>query len=177
MPDSAHSEEIVELVDEDDQVIGTVPVKVANLDPTKIHREVAIMVADSRGRLLLQKRSQQKDHEPGLWTMAAAGHIPVGMTPLEGAHAELQEELGFDTELQFVEKYFDEIPTQRRFIYLYIGTSDDPKLVLEPSEVDTAEFVDEAEAIRRIGQSRTGMGLNYELAKRFFAGEFDQFLQ
>lgn len=174
MPDSGTSEEIIELVDEHDQVIGTVTAREANQDPTKYHREVGVLIVDSRGQILLQQRALTKQLEPGKWTMAAAGHIPVGMTPEQAAHMELEEELGFDTELAFIEKRFDQIPTQSRFFYFFIGQVDDPEITLETEEVADAGFYDESESLKLLDWDPDG--LNQELTKRFFAGEFAHLL-
>lgn len=174
MPDSGQSEEIIELVDSEDNVIGTIPIQQANSDPTKYHREVGILIVDSTGRLLLQQRALTKRHAPGVWTVAAAGHIPVGMTPEQAAHMELQEELGFDTELRFFEKVFNQVPTQSRFFYNYIGRADNPGIMIEPEEVAQAGFYSEADASKLLSQEPEGLSLR--LAKRFFAGELDTFL-
>lgn len=175
MPDSGTSEEIIQLVDKNDKVIGTIPISQANSDPTKFHREVGIIIVDSQRRMLLQQRAFTKKHDPGKWTVAAAGHIPVGMTPEEAAHMELQEELGFDTELTFFEKVFHQIPTQSRFFYNYLGRVDSPQITIEPAEVAQAGFYSETEALKLLGEEPEGLSL--QIARRFFAGELDGFLQ
>lgn len=174
MTDSDQSEEIIELVDQNDTVIGTVTAKEANVDPTKIHREVGIIIVDSQKRMLLQQRALTKKNAPGVWTVAAAGHIPVGMTPEEAAHMELQEELGFDTQLIFFEKAFDQIPTQSRFFYNYIASVDNPRITIEPKEVAQAGFYPEKQALELLGQEPGGLSL--KMAKRYFSGELDRYL-
>ncbi|MBN1308375.1 MAG: NUDIX domain-containing protein [Chitinispirillaceae bacterium] len=49
---------------------------------------------NSRGALLLQKRSPFKETFPGLWDISAAGHISAGDSSRETAVRELREELG-----------------------------------------------------------------------------------
>jgi len=155
-------------------VIGTVPIKVANTDPTKYHREVGILIVDSNRRVLLQQRALTKSHHPGFWTITAAGHIPTGMTPEEAAHMELTEEPGFDVQLAFVGKTFNQIPTQSRFFYNYVGQLDDPVLTLQRSEVAQADFYAEPEAIALL--ERQGGSASLPFVQRYFAGELDRFL-
>lgn len=58
------------------------------------HRAVHIWVIDEWERILLQQRALNKDSNPGLWDISAAGHISAGQNSLEAAVRELQEELG-----------------------------------------------------------------------------------
>lgn len=48
--------------------------------------------------LLLQRRSMDKDSNPGCLDISSAGHIPAGCTYVESALRELKEELGLDIE-------------------------------------------------------------------------------
>lgn len=58
------------------------------------HRSVHIWLLDEQGRLVLQKRSEHKDTNPGLLDVSCAGHITGNDHALETAVRELQEELG-----------------------------------------------------------------------------------
>jgi isopentenyldiphosphate isomerase len=60
------------------------------------HRTVHAWILNSRGELLIQKRSMTKDSNPGLWDVSAAGHLSAGETPLEALVKEVREELGLD---------------------------------------------------------------------------------
>lgn len=58
------------------------------------HSSVHIWLTDDEGNLLMQKRSELKDTNPGMWDVSCAGHITAGDASLETAEKELQEELG-----------------------------------------------------------------------------------
>lgn len=113
-------DELLDLVDGEDRVIGTVRKGDANRDPRLVHREVAILIHRD-GELLWQQRSWAKTVMPGVWDVACAGHVPAGATPEEAAHQELREELGFDTELAFVERRLVRQPNETYFAYVYTG--------------------------------------------------------
>ena len=58
------------------------------------HRAVHLLIFDAGGRLFLQKRSNIKDINPGLWDSSAAGHVDAGETYDACVLRELREELG-----------------------------------------------------------------------------------
>lgn len=58
------------------------------------HRIARIMVEDTEGRILLQRRSHEMVLYPGRWDNSAAGHVDQGMSYLEAARQEVTEELG-----------------------------------------------------------------------------------
>jgi len=51
---------------------------------------------NSEGQLFLQKRSMEKDVQPGKWDMSVGGHVDAGEEPADAAARELSEELGVD---------------------------------------------------------------------------------
>lgn len=53
-------DELLDLVDDHDVVVGGVWKSKAHQDPTLIHREVAVIVFSNKKEVLLQQRSQKK---------------------------------------------------------------------------------------------------------------------
>jgi isopentenyl-diphosphate delta-isomerase type 1 len=62
------------------------------------HRVAHIWIVNSKGEVLIQKRSPQKDSYPNMWSMSCEGHISAGQEPIQGALRELKEELDLDLE-------------------------------------------------------------------------------
>jgi isopentenyldiphosphate isomerase len=58
------------------------------------HLAAFVWVFDSAGRILLQRRSMNKDAWPGRWDASAAGHVAAGESAVEAAARELAEEIG-----------------------------------------------------------------------------------
>jgi len=136
------TDELLDLVDEKDNIIGEVWKSKANTNPNVIHREVALLIYDDQKRVLIQKRSMKKKNDPGLWIISVAGHVPKGMTPLQAAHMELKEELGFDTKLKFINKYLLTYSFEKHFAYLYTGKyPKGTKITLDPRESDEYRFI------------------------------------
>jgi len=84
-------EEVI-LVDSGDNEIG-VAEKLEAHRRGDLHRAFSVMVWDSRGRLLLQRRHVGKYHSGGLWTNTCCGHPRPGETPIEAAVRRLDEEM------------------------------------------------------------------------------------
>ena len=92
-------EELMVLVDNDDRVIG----EGGKFDVHRqgvLHRAHSVIVWDSGGRLLLQKRHGGKYHSGGLWTNACCGHPRPGEDDLAAALRRLGEEMGFTCSLE-----------------------------------------------------------------------------
>ena len=90
-------EEIFDVVDDQDQVIGQEPRGIVHARDLR-HRAVHIFVFNAAGELFLQKRSPWKDKCPGKWDSSAAGHLDSGEDYAAAARRELTEELGVATQ-------------------------------------------------------------------------------
>lgn len=86
--------ELFDIVDEQDRVIGQAPRSRCHGDPSLIHRVAHVLVFNPAGDLLLQKRSMNKDIQPGRWDTSVGGHLDPGESYLEAARREMEEELG-----------------------------------------------------------------------------------
>ena len=58
---------ILQLVDDKNRVIGKAPRNICHGNPALVHRSVHIIVVNSKNMILLQKRSKNKDVQPGKW--------------------------------------------------------------------------------------------------------------
>jgi isopentenyldiphosphate isomerase len=85
--------EILEVVDKYGNVLKLAKRSEIHRNPSLIHRVVHVLVFDKKGRLLLQKRSLNKDVAPGKWDTSVGGHVNPGEDILEAAKREMKEEL------------------------------------------------------------------------------------
>ncbi len=116
------------------------------------HRAAHIWIATNDGRILLQRRSLQKENHPGLWDVSAAGHVSSGESVVDSAIREVGEELGLHiepSELRHIATiaesfvlndatYFD---NEFHEIFLVHRDIDLAKLKLQREEVDAVELV------------------------------------
>lgn len=88
------SEEHLEIVDYKGAVIGYAPRNRIHGNPFLMHRVVHVLVLNTKGEILLQKRSQRKDVAPGKWDTSVGGHVGIGEDLLSSSKREMHEELG-----------------------------------------------------------------------------------
>ncbi|SMO62002.1 isopentenyl-diphosphate Delta-isomerase [Solitalea koreensis] len=116
------------LVDHQDNVIGYGE-KLSVHQKGELHRAFSIVVFNSKGELLLQKRAKDKYHSGGLWTNACCSH-PLKDEELEDTlHKKLMGEMGFDCELHFLYKFiyrsvYENGLTEHEYDYVYVGSFD-----------------------------------------------------
>ncbi len=85
--------ETFDVVDEADRVIGKESREHVH-DRKLLHRAVHVFIQSRSDHWLMQRRSDQKDIEPLLWTTSCSGHVDSGEEYLESAVRECKEELG-----------------------------------------------------------------------------------
>lgn len=96
--------ETVTLVDEDDNEIGSSGKLPAHRDG-KLHRAFSILVSNSKGELLLQRRAAGKYHFASLWSNTCCGHPRPGEDTRAAAERRLWEEFGFTVALQKLDAF------------------------------------------------------------------------
>ena len=142
-------EEYFDIVDENDQVIGTAPRSRCHGNPSLIHRTAHVVVLHSDGqRILLQKRAMTKDIQPGKWDTALGGHLAHGESYEDGARREMSEELGLPCDLPlkflFRSEIRNEIESENVGIFLLV--SDGP-FHFQQEEIDEVRFFTREELV------------------------------
>lgn len=138
-------EEIVQIVDEDDQVIGAMARRLMR-EQRLIHRASYILVFNAAGELYVQKRTQSKDIYPGYWDVAAGGVVLAGESYEESAERELAEELGVSAELEFLFDQYYEDQGNRVWGRIFTCIHEGP-FSLQPEEVEYGRFMSPAIAL------------------------------
>lgn len=131
-------EETLILVNQYDQQVGTERKLKVHRDGL-LHRAFSIFIFNTKGELMLQRRTLGKYHSGGLWTNTCCGHPRPRETTLAAAHRRLKEEMGFDCHLQEIRTitYQAQVSNnliEHEFDHIYVGQFDD-KPVLNPDEV------------------------------------------
>lgn len=137
-------EEQVVLVDQEDNQIGLMG-KMEAHEKGLLHRAFSIFVFNSKGELLIQQRAHTKYHSAGEWANTCCSHQRDGESTLNAAHRRLQEEMGFDVELNEVfsftyKKEFGNGLTEHEFDHVIFGQYDDAP-VMNPEEVADWKYI------------------------------------
>jgi isopentenyl-diphosphate delta-isomerase type 1 len=137
-------------VDENDVPIGA-GTKQEATEKGIIHRVIRIFIMNSKGEILLQKRSDNCITSPGKWDQSVGGHVDEGESYDEAAYRELKEELGIEgVELQEITKYYSEgehLQNKnqfKRFNTIYTGGYDG-EFILDPEEVSEVKWISPTE--------------------------------
>lgn len=145
------SEELVDIVDHDDNVLYQCTRKEMRAQVLR-HRAVFIAVVNSAGELLIHQRSAMKDLWPSWWDIAVGGVVSAGEGYDAAALRELDEEVGIagvplvdlgvgtysDKEVSLVGKCF-------------LAKNDGP-LVLRDGEVVAIEWVSQNDLHKRLAE-------------------------
>ena len=136
-------DELLYLINEKDEVIGSVWKSEAHKNPKLIHREVAIVIFNDKGETLLQQRSMQKKVNPGEWKVAAAGHIGFGEDPEVAIKREVKEELGIEIDpIFFGKSNITTVGLESHLTYIYYAlVKGYPNIMFAKNEVMATEWV------------------------------------
>ena len=138
-------EEFVVLVDQNDQKLGLMEKQQAHIAGL-LHRAFSVFVFNSKGELMIQQRAASKYHSPTLWTNTCCSHPRDNETYEQAAHRRLEEEMGFDCELEYKFNFIYKAHLENDLIeheldHVFIGTFDnEPKL--NPDEVMAYRWVE-----------------------------------
>jgi isopentenyl-diphosphate delta-isomerase len=144
-PNNSASPEIwaghVVLVDADDRALGTAP-KLAAHQRGLRHRAVSVMVFDSAGRLIIQRRHPAKYHSGDLWANTCCTHPGPDEAVGDVARSRLVEEMGIScpVELLFTTSYREEVSNnliEDEVVHVFAGRYDGP---ISPNKDEVSEW-------------------------------------
>ena len=135
-------DELFDVVDERNRVVGTAPRSACHGDPSLAHRAVHLFVIDAAGRYFLQRRAASKRIQPGRWDTSVGGHLNPGEGYRQAAVRECREELGIELDPAAVDHLHDyvwrtEIETEHISTF---RTFHEGPFTLHPEEIDEGRF-------------------------------------
>lgn len=136
-------EEVI-LVNENDEEIGAME-KLEAHEKALLHRAFSVILFNSKGEMLIQKRASHKYHSPNLWSNACCSHPRIGESTVSAAIRRTQEEIGITPELKFDFKFiykieFDNGLTEHELDYVFVGKTD-TQPILNPKEVSAFRYI------------------------------------
>jgi isopentenyldiphosphate isomerase len=142
------SEEIFDVVDEKDEVVGCAPRGEVHRRGLK-HRAVHILVFNEKGQVFLQKRSMKKDCSPGAWDSSSSGHLDRGEDYDSCAVREVFEEIGVRLARPPIRMFkLDACPaTGQEFCWTYRAFHEGP-FVLHPDEIEAGQWFERDQVTR-----------------------------
>lgn len=131
-------------VDENDNVIGFKPKQEAHQTGV-LHRAVSILVFNSNGDWLLQRRALSKYHSGGLWSNTCCSHPYPNEEVDAAASRRLVEEMGLFCNLRKMLTFtykaeLDNNLIEHEFDHVFYGYTEDPPQV-NPEEVQDWKWI------------------------------------
>lgn len=146
-------DEILDLVDSDDNVIGVIKrSEYYRLETEKLGyvRAVEMFIQNDEGKLWVPTRNLDKKIAPGGLDYSMGGHVSAGETYLQSALRETQEELNLtltEKDLKFVKKFTPgELPYFRTLYVCHSNTAPD----YNPDDFSSAEWLSMEELVRKL---------------------------
>ena len=141
--------EIFPLVNEAGEVVGKATRQECHSGSMLLHPVVHLHIFDNQGRLYLQKRSMDKDIQPGKWDTAVGGHVDYGETIIEAMLREAREELGIEgVSYRKLFSYVFQSKVERELVNTFVVENFIGTPVVDPGEIDEGRFwsLDKVEA-------------------------------
>ena len=109
-----------------------------------LHRAFSILIFNSKGEMLLQKRAKTKYHSGGLWTNACCSHPLPGESMKDATRRKLLQEMGIDipTEFAYSFQYRAELDNdliENELDHVFVGRYDKSPVV-NPVEVEDWKY-------------------------------------
>jgi isopentenyl-diphosphate delta-isomerase len=139
-------QEQVILVNKKDQPIGLMD-KLEAHEKGALHRAVSVFIFNSDNQLLIQRRSLEKYHTPGVWSNTACSHPRNNESTISCANRRLFEEMGIIAKIRSVFSFLYKAKFSNNLIeheldHVFIGFSN-KKPNPNPEEVCDWKYVDE----------------------------------
>ncbi len=138
--------EVVILVDQHDNEIGTEE-KIEAHRKGLLHRAFSIFIFNKNDKMLIHQRAFSKYHSGGLWTNTCCSHPRPHEKTIDAAHRRLQEELGFDCDLEEQFSFIYRVDLvqdgliEHEFDHVFFGRYEGP-MNLNPDEIADIAWVD-----------------------------------
>lgn len=130
------------------------------------HKAVVVFIINSKGQVLLQKRSSSKKMWPNMWDITAGGHVLSGEFGFQAILRESKEELGIELNKSDITFIGASISTNmkgniinKHFNEYYVANKeiDEKKLKLQEEEVSEVRWIDKDEIIAKIEDNYNGI--------------------
>ena len=131
--------EYLDVVNEKNEVIDKKPRKVVH-EKGLPHRTVMFFVRSHDDKILVTKRSENKEFFPGYWSIVLGGHVASGDTYEETVSKEMKEEINTLGEFKKLGEFVKDIDEETEYVNLYEVHVNKDEIKLLDKEFEKGEF-------------------------------------
>lgn len=134
------TQELFDIVDENDNIIGQEKRDHCHENPKVIHRVVHLLILNNEGKILVHQRSWKKKYGAGAWQLLSGGHVSAGEIREVAAQRELLEETGLKAKCFEIGKHVFHFNDQSELASLHVCLADNKPVPNE--EVEVFKFIE-----------------------------------
>lgn len=135
--------ELFDVVDDEDNIVGKASREECH-ENGLIHRSVMFFVFNSRKRVLVTKRTKNKEFFPGYFSIVLGGHVLSGEDYEVAVAREIEEEIGVPARPYLISFFKKRIPEEKENVKVF-GVNVKDELKLDDEEIESGEFVEFSE--------------------------------
>lgn len=161
--------ELFPIVDNAGNVIGSATRAECHSGSMLLHPVVHLHVMTADGRFLLQKRSDDKDIQPGKWDTSVGGHVDFGENVIGALRREASEELGLkEFTPKAVDPYIFQSEVEREMVNPFTTVvSDNYPFQFQKEEISEIHFWTRDEILSAIGKGILTPNFEQEFTRLF----------
>ncbi|MFW6141170.1 MAG: NUDIX hydrolase [Candidatus Saliniplasma sp.] len=141
--------EYLDVVNEENEVIDQRPRNEVH-EKGLPHRTVMFLVRSEDGKILVTKRSYNKEFFPGYWSIVLGGHVQSGSSYEEALKKEMKEEIGVVGEYKKILFFVKDIPEETEYANLYETVVDPADINLIDEEFEKGEFWEKSKIMEEL---------------------------
>ncbi len=147
--------EILPVVNKKDEVIDTTTREVCHAKKLR-HRAVHVFIFNTKGEILVQKRSKDKDEYPSYYEASVSGHVLKNESYEEAAIREIEEEIGIVIEAEELNdrgKFEAKFGKEHHMAQLFVlFTKKKPEI--NDGEIESMEWMPKPKLVQQIKQGK-----------------------
>ena len=136
-------EEWFDVFDERGILIASAPRSFCHSGTFLLHKVGHLVVVNRAGEILLQKRNDDKDVQPGKWDTSVGGHLHHRESPEAGVLRETREELGLDlggSDIRFLYEYRMRSEIELEWVHTFLHVTSSENFKFDPAEISEVRF-------------------------------------
>lgn len=146
--------EIFPIVTPEGAIIGKASRSLCHSGSMLLHPVVHLHIMSPDGDIFLQRRSRNKDIQPGRWDTAVGGHVDYGEETIDALYRETREELGITEFMpEKVRSFVFRSDREQELVNTYYTVlSPDFGPDIDPEEIEEARFWSRSEIEENLGK-------------------------